>query len=95
MIIYVDQSGLKDLQEVLAAEGVTFQNRPTGSVRELNTGSWPVIEVQVNLPEVKVPPKYTQGDIGTRAFRLPTGRLIITDQEGNMEQITIPVSGRG
>ena len=55
MIIYVDQSGLKDLQEVLAAEGVTSQDRPTGSVREVNTGSWPVIEVQVNLPEVKVP----------------------------------------
>lgn len=95
MNIYVDQSGLKDLQEVLAAEEVTFQDRPTGSVRELNTGSWPVIEIQVNLPEVQVPPEYTQGDIGTRAFRLPTGRLIITDQAGNMEQITIPVSGRG
>jgi len=94
MIIYVDQSGLKDLQEVLAAEGVTSQDRPTGSVRELNTGSWPVIEVQVTLPEVKVPPEYTQGDIGTRAFRLPTGRLIITDQEGNLEQVTTPVPGK-
>ena len=94
MIIYVDQSGLKDLQEVLEADGVTFQDRSTGSVRESNTGSWPVIEVQVNLPEVKVPPEYTQGDVGARAFRLPTGKLIITDQEGNLEQITIPVPGK-
>jgi hypothetical protein len=94
MNIYVDQSGLKDLREILEEEGVSFQERPTGSVRELNTGSLPVIVVQANLPEVKVPPEYTQGDIGARSFRLPTGRLIITDAEGNLEQITIPVSGK-
>jgi hypothetical protein len=94
MIIYVDQSGLKDLREVLAAEGVTFQDRSTGSVREMNTGSWPVIEIQANLPEVQVPSEYTQGDTGTRAFRLPTGKLILTDQEGNLEQITIPAPGK-
>lgn len=94
MNIYVDQSGLKDLQEVLADEGITFQKRPTASVRELNTGSWPVIEVQANLPEVKVPPEYSQGDFGARAFRLPSGKLIVTDLEGNLEQITIPVPSK-
>jgi hypothetical protein len=90
MIVYVDQSGLKDLQEVLADEGVTFQERQTGSTRELNTGSWQIVQVEANLPEVKVPPEYSQGEIGARAFRLPSGKLIITDLEGNLEQITIP-----
>jgi hypothetical protein len=90
MLVYVDQSGLKDLQEVLADEGVTFQERQTGSTRELNTGSWQIVQVEANLPEVKVPSEYSQGEIGARAFRLPSGKLIITDLEGNLEQITIP-----
>lgn len=94
MILYVDQSGLKDVQEVFAKEGVTFEERQTGSVRELNAGSWPVIQVRANLPEVKVPPEYSQGDMGARAFRLPSGKLIITDLEGSLEQITIPAPGR-
>lgn len=94
MNLYVDQSGLKDVQEVFANEGVSFEERQTGTVRELSSGSWPVIQVQANLPEVKVPPEYTQGDIGARAFRLPSGKLIITDMEGNLEQITIPVPSK-
>ncbi len=94
MVIYVNQSGLRELQDVFAEEGVTYQERQTGSVRELNTGSWQVIEVQANLPEVQVPPEYSQGEVGARAFRLPSGRLIITDLEGNLEQITIPVPGK-
>jgi hypothetical protein len=91
MILFVDQSGLKDLQEVFADEDITFQERQAGSVREMGTGSWPVIKVQANLPEVRVPPEYREGDGGTRAFRLPSGKLIITDLEGNLEQITTPI----
>jgi hypothetical protein len=91
MILFVDQSGLKELQEVFADEGITFQERQTGSVREVGSGSWQVIEVQANLPEVRVPPEYREGEGGTRAFRLTSGKLIITDLEGNLEQITIPV----
>jgi hypothetical protein len=94
MNIFVDQSGLKDLQEILAEEGITFQESPTGSVRELNTGSWPVTQVQANLPEVKIPPEYSQGDVGARAFRLPSGKLIITNLEGNLDRITIPVPSK-
>jgi hypothetical protein len=94
MILFVDQSGLKDLQEVFADESVTFQESQTGSVREVGTGSWPVIEVQANLPEVRVPPEYREGEGGTRAFRLPSGKLILTDLEGNLEQITRPTPGR-
>ena len=94
MIIYVDQSGWKDLQEVLTDEGVAFQERQTGSTREMNTGSWQIVQVEANLPEVKVPPEYSQGEIGVRAFRLPFGKLIITDLEGNLEQITIPAPNK-
>jgi len=94
MILFVDQSGLKDVQEVFAAEGVTFQARQGGSTRELNTGSWQIVQVEANLPEVKVPPEYSQGEIGARAFRLPFGKLIITDLEGNLEQITIPAPSK-
>jgi hypothetical protein len=90
MIFFVDQSGLKELQEVFADEDITFQERRTGSVREVGTGSWQVIEAQANLPEVSVPQEYWEGEGGTRAFRLPSGKLIITDLEGNLEQITRP-----
>ena len=80
MLIFVDLSGLKDLQAVLRDEGVAFQERPRGLG----------MEVQANLPEVQVPREYTTGDRGPRAFRLPSGRLVITDPQGNVEQITKP-----
>jgi len=80
MLIFVDRSGLKDLQAVLLAEGVAFQERPCGLG----------MEVQASLPEVQVPREYTKEAMGTRAFRLPSGRLIITDPQGNVEQITRP-----
>jgi hypothetical protein len=51
-----------------------------------------MMEVQANLPEVRpVPPGYTQGDVDARAWRLPSGRLIISDMDGNLERIaTLP-----
>jgi len=94
MIFFVDQSGLKDLQEVFADENVTFQESQAGNLREVGTGSWPVIEVQANLPEVSVPTEYREGEGGTRAFRLPSGKLIITDLECNLEQITSPIPSK-
>jgi hypothetical protein len=48
-----------------------------------------LVEIQANLPEViPVPSEFTQGDGNVRAWRLPSGRLIITDMDGNLEQIT-------
>jgi hypothetical protein len=94
MILFVDQSGLKDVQEIFADEGVAFEQRQTGSTRELNTGSWQIVQVEANLPEVKVPPELSQGEVGARAFRLPSGKLIITDLEGNLEHISIPAPSR-
>ena len=83
-------SDRQELMEVLMAEGVTHQVRDLQSVRELGTGTYELIGVEANLPEEKVPPGAAGGEIGARAFRLPSGRLIITDLEGNLEKIYTP-----
>jgi hypothetical protein len=84
----------QEIMETLINEGVTHQVVQAGSVRELASGSYTVFVIEANLPEVKVPPEYTQGGIGMRAFRLPSGRLIITDMEGNLGQIATPPPGK-
>jgi hypothetical protein len=93
MQLFVTAADSQELFEVFTQEGVTYQESLAGSIRELGTGSYEVYDIRANLPEVKVPPVFTQGDIGAWAFRLPSGRLIITDMEGNLEQITPPVPG--
>lgn len=90
MIIYVTESGSDrtELTETLVKEGVTYQECPSKTVREMGTASWRMIEVQANLPEVRpVPPGYSQEDVDVRAWRLPSGRLIISDMDGNLERI--------
>ena len=94
MQLFVTAADSQELFAVLTSEGVPYEQSMAESVRELGTGSYEVYRIQANVPEVKVPPEYTQGDVGARAFRLPSGRLIITDLEGNLEQITIPVPGQ-
>jgi hypothetical protein len=89
MLLYLDQSALQELEEVLVAEGVTYQKR-AGSEREPSTGNWLMFRLEANLPEVQVPREYSQSECDVRAFRLPSGKLLITDLEGNLEQITVP-----
>ena len=87
MVIYVTQAGSerKELEEALVKEGVTYQQCPAGQDRELGS---PLLEIQANLPEVfPVPALYAQSEGDVRAWRLPSGRLIITDLQGNLEQI--------
>ena len=84
-------SDRRELMEVLIEEGVTFQVRDLQSVREFGTGTYELFGIETNLPEDKVPPGHAAGEIGARAFRLPSGRLIITDMEGNLEKIVRPV----
>ncbi len=87
MVIYVTKAGSdrKELEEVLTEEGVTFQECPAGRDRELGN---PLIEIQANLSEViPVPSEYTQGDTEVRAWRLPSGRMVICDLEGNLERV--------
>lgn len=93
MQLFVTMADSQELFEVFTQEGATYQQRQAESGRELGTGSYEVYELQANVAEVKATPEYTQGDVGAWAFRLPSGRLIITDQEGNLEQVTQPVPG--
>ena len=52
---------------------------------------WRTVAVEANLPEVRpVPPEFAQSDGDVRVWRLPSGRLIITDLEGNLERIATP-----
>ncbi|MEJ2673403.1 MAG: hypothetical protein P8168_14650 [Deltaproteobacteria bacterium] len=91
MVIYVTESGSDrtELVEALKDEGVSFKESSRQTVRESSTAGWRMVEVQANLQEViPVPPEYTQGDVDARAWRLPSGRMIISDMEGNLEQIT-------
>jgi hypothetical protein len=90
MIIDVHEGGSDrvELTEVLIKEGVTYQECKTKTVRELGTASYRRVEIQANLPEViPMPVEYTQGDVEARAWRLPSGRLIISGMDGNLEQI--------
>jgi len=94
MIIYVHEGGSDrvELAEVLIKEGVAYQERKVESVRELGTASYRLVEIQANLPEViPVPAEYTQRDVEARAWRLPSGKLIISDMDGNLEQIASPL----
>jgi hypothetical protein len=92
MIVFVTEHGsdYKELYAALREESVSFQATRTESVRELGGGSYTLLKVEANLPEVKVPAAYT-GTVDARALRLPSGRLIITDMEGSLEQIAPPV----
>lgn len=90
MVIYVTESGSDraELTEALVQEGVTYQESQAGTEREMGFSSTRIIEIQANLLEVfPVPSEFTQSDADVRAWRLPSGRLIITDLEGNLEQI--------
>jgi hypothetical protein len=90
MKLMVSQPDLQEITEVLNAEKVDYSVRYTETVREIGTGSFNLTEVAANLPEVTVPATYRSSTSDVRAFRLPSGKLILTDLEGNLEQVTTP-----
>jgi hypothetical protein len=93
MIIYVNESGSdrQELIEELVKEGVTFKESSGKTTRESSPSGWRMVAVSANLPEVTpVPPEFSQSEGDVRAWRLPSGRLIITDLEGNLDQISTP-----
>jgi hypothetical protein len=92
MVVHVNESGSDrtELTEALVQEGVTYQECQSKTTRESGTASWRMLEVQANLPEIKVPREFSESDGDVRAWRLPSGRLIITDLEGNLERISTP-----
>jgi hypothetical protein len=93
MIIYVNEGGSdrQELVEELVKEGVTFKESSGQTTRESIPAGWRTVAVSANLPEVTpVPPDFSQSDGDVRAWRLPSGRMIITDLEGNLERIATP-----
>ena len=98
MIIYVNEIGSdrQELTEELVKEGVTFKESSGKTTRESGTAGWRTVAVEANLPEVRtIPPEFAQSDGDVRAWRLPSGRLIITDLEGNLDRIATPSASYG
>ncbi len=94
MIIYVSESGSDRLElvEALVKEGITYQECKAATEREAGISAVRMVEIQANVPEiVPVPPELTQGSGDVRAWRLPSGKLVISDMDGNLEQITRPI----
>jgi hypothetical protein len=97
MIIYVNESGSdrQELTDELKKEGVSFRERSGQTTRESSPSGWRLVAVEANLPEVfPVPPRYAQSDGDVRVWRLPSGRLIIADLEGNLDRIATPPPSR-
>jgi hypothetical protein len=93
MVIYVNELGgdRQELIEELVKEGVSFKETSGKTTRESSPAGWRSVAVSANLPEVTpVPPDFSQSEGDVRAWRLPSGRLIITDLEGNLERIASP-----
>lgn len=94
MRFFVTTASGKDLEEILTEEKVAYQKVTKEAVRELGTGSYQVYAIDANLPEVTSPTEGAQGEYSTRSFRLPSGRLVVTDLEGNFEEIRVPAPSR-
>jgi hypothetical protein len=97
MVIYVNESGSdrEELTEELKKEGVSFRERSTQTTRESGPSGWRMVTLEANLPEVfPVPPEFIQSEGDVRVWRLPSGRVIITDLEGNLDRITTPMHPR-
>jgi hypothetical protein len=93
MVIYVNESGSdrQELTEELVKEGVSFKESSGKTTRESGMAGWRTVAVEANLPEVRtIPPEFAQSDGDIRAWRLPSGRLILTDLAGNLERIADP-----
>lgn len=96
MELYVPNFQLKEVSEVLTAEGVTFE--VTGKTFSLAVGgkeSYEVTEVKAELLETEMPVFYDQDSPRKlRAFRLPSGKkFIITDADGNVDRLVTPPPG--
>lgn len=91
MQVYVTESGSDraELLEALVKEGVTYEECPTENFRELGAACWRVMEVKAALQEViLLPAENYHLQPPLKAWRLPSGRLIIGGAAGHLEEIT-------
>ncbi len=94
MVIFVFANGSDrtELIETLVKEGVVYQEGKATTEREAGVSAVQLVEIQANLPEVfPVPPEFAESDGSVRVWRLPSGKMIITDMDGNLEQISGPL----
>jgi hypothetical protein len=96
MELYVPNFQLKEVSEVLTAEGVVFE--VTDKTFSLTVGgkeSYEVTEVKAELLETEMPAVYdVDSPRKLRAFRLPSGKkIIITDADGNFDRLVTPPPG--
>ncbi len=94
MILYIPKAAREEITQTLVDEAVKFEIGEVASIRELASGSFEVFTVKANLVEVEVPPMYRESEGDVRAFRLPSGRLILTDLEGNLDRIASAPPGK-
>ncbi|MGA8572161.1 MAG: hypothetical protein ACLP7A_08390 [Desulfobaccales bacterium] len=91
ILVHEDGSDRVELTEALNKEGVPYEERQVETERELGTTSYRLVEILANLPEVfPVPAEFVQSEGDTRVWRLPSGRMIVSDLDGNLEQIASP-----
>ena len=97
MELYVPSVQLKQVSEVLAQEGVTYEvTGKTASLVVEGKEVGEVTKVKAELVETEVPAFYEYEDDprSLRAFRLPSGkRIILTDLDGNFERLVEPPPG--
>ncbi len=98
MELYVPKFQLKEILEVLAGEGVTFEvtDKTFSQVVE-GKERYEVTEVKANLLETEVPAIYDEDSLrNLRAFRLPSGKkVLLTDTDGNFVRFVEPPPGWG
>jgi hypothetical protein len=96
MDVYVPKDQLKEVSDVLTAEGVNFQvSDKTFSLIVEGKEIAEVAELKTQILETEVPALLEDApDITLRAFRLPSGRrFLLTDVNGNFVRIVTPPSG--
>ena len=94
MILHIPKVAREEITQTLVDEAVKFELGDVVSERELASGSFEYFTVKANLVEVDVPPMYRASEGDVRAFRLPSGRLILTDLEGNLDRIASAPPGK-
>lgn len=98
MEIYVPNFQLKELSEVLAGEGVSFEiTNKTFSLVVAGKESYEVTALEAELLETEVPAIYDEDEPRRlRAFRLPSNKkILLTDADGNFDRLVEPPPGWG
>ncbi len=96
MNVYVSKDQLREVSDVLAAEGVNFQiTDKTFSLIVDGKEIAEVAEIKAQMLETEMPALLEDApDITLRAFRLPSGKkFLLTDKNGNFVRLVTPPPG--